>query len=152
MGHRFLVLAFVSLVLISCVRSVKHDEVLAGTRALQFAQAAFIQRDFQKSYPLLSDAAKRYVSPEKFKETLSRLHQGAYPTSLKADEYEPMPGEKALYVYLTGDNGGEQFQYMITMEGTASTDYKVSSFKRGGSYLPSGDKRKFAKPLRISKG
>lgn len=117
--------------LIGCAESFKHDEVLAGKRAAEFAQVVFVKQDFVNGYALLSDAAKRYVSPEKFKETVSRLHPRTNPKSVTATEYEPMHGEKAIYIFLLGENAGEHFYYMLTMEGTAATDYKVSRLTRG---------------------
>ena len=135
--------------LIGCVEKVKHDDDLAGKRAVEFAQVAFVKQDVEKGYLLLSASAKRYVPLEKFRETLSRLYPGAHPTTVTAIEYEPMPGEKAIYIYLTGENAGERFDYTLTMEGTAATDYKVSKIARGhGSYLPStSEKKRFSKPI-----
>jgi hypothetical protein len=128
--HAYRLLVF-AIGLAGCVESYKHDAVLAGKRAAEFAQVAFIRQDFDSGYALLSDAAKRYVSPEKFKETVSRLHPRTHPKSVTATEYEPMPGEKAVYIFLLGENTGERFYYMLTMEGTAATDYKVSRLTRG---------------------
>jgi hypothetical protein len=138
------------MILMSCQESVKHDETLAGKRAVEFAQVAFVKQDVEKAYALLSDGAKSYVPLEKFKETLSRMHPSLHPASLTATEYEPMPGEKAIYIYITGETSGEQLQYTLTMLGTAATDYKVSRFIRGNSsYLPStAEKKRFSKPIR----
>lgn len=132
----FVSLAFV-ITLLGCAESFEHDPVLAGRRAVEFAQVAFVKHDVEKGYVLLSDSAKRYVSVEKFKETLSRLHPRAFPTSVSATEYEPMHGEKAIYIYLIGENSGERFYYRLTMEGTAGTDYRVFRLARGdGPYPP----------------
>jgi hypothetical protein len=131
--------------LMGCAESFDHDGVLAGNRAVEFAQVSFVEQDFNTGYGLLSDAARRYVPPEKFIETISRLHPRARPTRVMAIDYEPMAGEKALYVYLIGESADERFYYMLTMEGTAGTDYKVSSLARGdGPYPPSNRKKKLA--------
>jgi hypothetical protein len=137
------------MILMSCAESIKHDEILAGKRAVEFAQVAFVKQDVEKAYALLADSAKGYVPLEKFKETLSRMHPSLHPTSVTATEYEPMPGEKAIYIYITGETSGEQLQYTLTMLGTAANDYKVSRFNRGNSsYLPStAEKKKFSKPI-----
>ena len=55
--------------LASCAGSVKHDETLAARRAIEFAQFAFIDKNFEKAYELLSDGGKRHLSLDKFKET-----------------------------------------------------------------------------------
>ena len=139
MRYRFFPLVLLVL-FVGCAESVTHDEAQAGKRAVEFAQVAFVKHDVEKGYLLLSDSAKRYVSVEKFKETLSRLHPRAFPTSVTATEYEPMPGEKAIYIYLIGENSGERFYYRLTMEGTAATDYRVSRLTRGDGPYPTKHK------------
>jgi hypothetical protein len=148
MRYHFLILAFV-IGSMGCTKPVKHDEVLAAKRAVQFAELAFVKQDAEKSYQLLSDATKGYVPFDKFKETLARLNPGVHPRSITAIEYEPMPGEKAIYIYLVGKNSGEDFSYTVTMEGTAATDYRVSKVTRGiGSFLPSTtEKKRFSNPI-----
>ena len=145
MRYLFFPLAFV-MGSMGCAESINHDEVLAGRRAVEFAQVAFVKRDIENGYALLSDSTKRYVSLEKFKEVLSRLHPKAFPTSVTASEYEPMPGEKAIYIFLIGENSGEHFYYRLTMEGTATTGYRVLRLDRGsGPYHPSDRKQQFRK-------
>lgn len=145
MRYHFFPLAFV-VGLMGCAESINHDEVLAGRRAVEFAQVAFVKHDVENSYALLSDSTKRHVSLEKFKEVLSRLHPKAFPASVTASEYEPMLGEKAIYIYLVGENSGEHFYYRLTMEGTATTGYRVLSLDRGsGPYRPSNRKQTFKK-------
>jgi len=57
-----------------------------------------------------------------------------------------MSGEKAIYIFLTGENSGEDFYYKLTMEGTAATDYRVSILDRGsGPYPPSNEKQQIGK-------
>jgi hypothetical protein len=134
---------------LACTKSIDHDPELAAKRAVEFARAAFIRQDPGAAYALLSDSAKRYVPLEKFKETISRLHPNGRPSKIEATEYEPMPGEKAMYIYLVGQDSGEQFEYTVTLEGTAATDYRVSKFTRGArSYVPStSDKKRFSPPI-----
>jgi hypothetical protein len=56
-----------------------------------------------------------------------------------------MFGEKAIYIFLTGENSGEHFYYRLTMEGTATTGYRVLRLDRGGTPYPqSSDKKSFA--------
>ena len=133
----------------ACTNPIEHDPALAAKRAVEFARAAFIRQDADGAYALLSDSMRRYVPLAKFKETISRLHPNGRPSKIEAVEYEPMPGEKAMYIYLVGQDSGEQFEYTVTLEGTAATDYRVSKFTRGArSYLPSSsEKKKFPAPI-----
>jgi hypothetical protein len=144
--HLIFVLGF-----LGCTKPVEHDEALAAKRALEFAEVSFVKHDLEKGYALLSDAARRYVPPEKFKETISRLNPSGQATNVTATEYEPMPGEKAIYIYVKLKNSDGQVAYTITMEGTAATDYRVSKIIRAdSSFLPSTKDRKgFSKPIAI---
>jgi len=146
---RYYLLIFACIIgCIACGEPINHDAALAGKRAVEFAKIAFVRQDAEKAYALLSSNTKRYVPFEKFKETLSRLHPSGHPSKVSAIEYEPMPGEKAIYIYITGEDTSGPFDYTLTMEGTASTDYRVSKFTRGVSYLPSTtEKKRFSQPI-----
>ncbi len=115
-----------------CAESVKHDENLAARRAIEFAQAAFIDKNFEKAYDMLSEEGKRHLSFAKFTETITRMHDRGFPTKVTAREYQPMPGENAIWIYLVGQNSQEQFDYRLTMEADEHGDYKVLAFDNGG--------------------
>ena len=114
----------------ACSEPIRHNDELAQKRAIEFAEVALIGRDFDKGYALLSSGAKNHVPVDKFRETLARLHPDGYPTRVTAIGHKPMFNEKAIYVYLSGEASGKQFQYTITMEGTAASDYRVSIINR----------------------
>jgi hypothetical protein len=130
--------------LMGCAESIKHDEVAAGKKAEEFAKITFVRQDIENGYAFLADATKRYVSLEQFKIVISKLHPKAFPKTVTASEYQPMPGEKAIYIFLVGDNSGEHFYYRLTMEGTRTTGYRVLRFDRStGPYPPSNEKQSF---------
>jgi hypothetical protein len=128
--------------LMGCIESVKHDPAGAGKKAEEFAQIAFVKQDSENGYALLADGTRRYVSREQFKQVLAKLHPRGYPKNVKASEYEPMAGEKAIYIFLIGENSGERFYYRLTLEGTATTPYKVLRLDRASEpYPPSSEKK-----------
>ena len=136
--------------LFGCAESKKQDENLAGQRAIEFAQVALINHNFERGYELLSDGGKRHISLAKFKETLTRLHPRGFPTRVTAKEYQPMPGENAMWIYLSGQNAEDQFQYRVTMEATATGDYKVLTLDSGTvgrMFSPLSEKKSFAKVI-----
>ncbi len=144
-----LVVALAALAL-GCADVVKHDEKLAGKRAIEFAQAVLINKNFAKGYELLADGGKRHIPAEKFIESMKRLHPRGFPTRVTAKEYQPMPGENAMWIYLVGQNSEDQFQYRVTMEATANGDYKVLTIDNGqvGKFFSAGgDKQSFANPI-----
>jgi hypothetical protein len=120
--------------LLGCVGKTTHDETLAAKRAVEFAEAVFVHNDVEKGYRLLSDGTRRHVPIDKFKETVRRMHPKGYPTSVTAREFEPMPGgEKAIYIFLTGEGSGDRFEYKLTLEGSPATDYRVTNLEPGTS-------------------
>ncbi|HXG51355.1 MAG TPA: hypothetical protein VNN77_08135 [candidate division Zixibacteria bacterium] len=126
-----------------CAGSVDHDGELARRAGEEFAAAVFVERDFDKGYSLLADGARRYVTREKFREVISRLHPGSFPGSVVATDYEPMHGEKALYLYLIGEAPEEKFYYRLVMEGSAGGTYRpVAVYRSDGPYPPSPDRKK----------
>jgi hypothetical protein len=130
--RNFFLLWIGAMVLFACAKSFEHDHKLAAKRAEEFAQVVFVRKDFENGYAMLSDSGKRYVPLEKFKESVVKSHPRNYPTKIAATDYEPMSGEKAIYIYVAGETVGEQFNYTLTLDGTAATDYKVIRFSRGG--------------------
>jgi hypothetical protein len=112
-----------------CAESIKQDENLAAQRAIEFARIVLVDKKFDQGYELLSDSGKRHISLAKFKETMTRLHPRGFPTTVTAKEYQPMPGENALWIYLNGQN--PEMHYRLTMEATASGDYKILTIDSG---------------------
>ena len=132
----------------SCAKTTQHDEQLAAKRAIEFAQVALVNGNFDTGYDLLAAGGKRYISREKFKETVARLHPRGLPTKVTAKEYQPMPGEQAIWIYLVGQNAEEQFQYRITMEATGHGDYQVLTLDSGvvgRFFAPTSEKKSFTK-------
>ena len=139
-----------SVLVAGCAESTKHDENLAAKRAIEFAQVTLINKNLDKGYELLAAGGKRHISLDKFKETVTRLHPRGFPTKITAKEYQPMPGEKAMWIYLTGQNGEDQFQYRLTMEVTDNGDYKVLTLDNGmvGRFFStSSEKKPFLQPI-----
>ena len=103
---------------------------MAAKRALEFAEVALVKQDFDAAYALLSNKAKSYVTVEKFKETIRRLHPDGYPLTVRTTGFKPMKDEKAIYVYLSADTANRQFHYTLTLTGSAASDYQVSVVAR----------------------
>jgi hypothetical protein len=125
-----------------CAAKYEHNPNLAAQKAEEFATLAFVKRDFDAAYGLLAESTQSHVPLAQFKQTLIKNQTEARPVKIVAKEYEPMPGEKAIYVFLTGENGSEQFSFRITMEGTAESGYKVLRFDPGRFNLPGGERKK----------
>ncbi len=142
MKLRFLLLVLV-VVSQSCslgVRAFKHSPDAAGKEAEKFAFLAFVKHDFQNA--LLKLVGQSFGSEMKLKEIVGKMHPTGYPDAVVATEFEPIPGQRAMNIFLVGENNSEQFYYRFTMAGTAETGYRVSGLWRGsGPYPPSKRRR-----------
>jgi hypothetical protein len=140
----------VFVLLSNCAQSTPHDENLAAKRAIEFAQVTLINKNLDQGYELLAPGGKRHISLDKFKETVTRLHPRGFPTRVTAKEFQAMPGENAMWIYLTGQNSEDQFQYRLTMEATGNGDYKVLTLDSGTVgrlFSPLSEKKPLAKPI-----
>lgn len=140
-----------SLVLVSCVQVIQHNQDLAAANALEFAKAAFIERNTEKAYPLLSKEAQKVLSSQQFSESLMRLHPSGWPSRVTANEYEPIPGQRGRHIYLSGQINSATIYYLITMGGTAKDGYRVVNFA-SRSDLPPPTKLRQLLPTQRSVG
>lgn len=137
---RYVSSLIILLLLSGCSDTIDHDPNLAARKAEEFAALAYVQQDFAGAYALLTESTRRHVSPAQFQQTLAKNQAGAKPAKVVAQEYEPMSGEKAIYIYLVGDNGGTS--YRITLEGSGASGYRVLRFDNAGFNLSVGKRKK----------
>lgn len=109
---------------------------MAARQAELFAQTAFIERNLTSAYRLLSANARSDVPFERFRDEILKMHEGKYPASVKAVEFERIPGQKEMNIYLVGEAGDENFYYRFVMDGTLETDYKVAGVWRNDVPYP----------------
>lgn len=142
--RRILAVSIVLCSLPSCVSVIAHDEKAAAKVATQFAQTAFVDRDYSKAHSLMSSSVAQQITSDKLSETIAKMHPKSFPTQLTATEFEPMPGQRGMMIYLKGTGDGEDFYYRFVMEGDASSGYRVSGLFRGNGTYPPSNRR----PLR----
>jgi hypothetical protein len=130
----------VLLLLVMCgcfkVNKFSHSPAMAARQAQQFARKAFIERDLTTAYGLLAQNARSDVSYEQFRGEIVKMHPKQYPAFVKAVEYERIPGQKQMNIYLIGEAGDEKFYYRCVMEGTLESGYQVSAVWRNDSPYP----------------
>ena len=115
---------------------------MAAGKAQQFADVAFVKRDFEAAYPLLSQNLRASITMNQFKDVVSKMHVSEYPLFVRATDYEPLMGKKAMNIYLTGDAENGRFYYRFVMEGTQETNYVVSGFWRNDGPYPASNMRR----------
>lgn len=132
----------------SCVKTIHHNPDVAAINAVEFARVAIIQSDYSTAYQKLSDGARQQLSVDELKTSIEKMHPNNWPRSITASEYEPVPGQKAIHIFLRGKNDKEDFVYLLSLEGTADTAYTVSGIIRLQSLPPSTTR--FPLPIRRS--
>lgn len=130
------------LVCFGCAEKYEHDPNGAAQKAEAFAALAWTKQDYDGAYAMLAEGTRRHVSLPQFTQTVAKDQSTVKPGRIVAREYEPMAGEKAIYIYLTSEEGGAPSSYRITMEGTAATGYTVLRFDRGAGFSLPGAPRK----------
>lgn len=132
MTVKVLTLLFLLFLPWGCAEEITHDEKLAATRAVEFAEATFVRRHLDKGYALLTDKTRAYVPLEIFTDKVTKMHPSGYPSKVTpVGSVLPVKGEKIIHVRLRGDGGGGRFEYAVTVAGTAATDYRVTTFSGG---------------------
>jgi hypothetical protein len=139
-----IVASFVCCLLTSCINVVAQDEGAAAKAATQFAQTAFVSRDYERAHELLIRSGINQFTTAKLSEAIARMHPKTFPTEVLATDFEPIPGQRAMNIYLKGRGEGEDFYYRLVMVGDATSGYRVSGLYRGNRPSPSPNKR----PLR----
>ena len=87
----------------SCgVRVLVHDEQAAARTAARFADLAFDRSDYAGARALLSPQMQQALPTDKLAAEVARMHPKARPSEGVATEFEPLPGQQAMGIYLKG--------------------------------------------------
>ena len=128
-----------SIVLGSCsINFIQHDQNKAKSVAEEFGNSAFVRRDYSKAFPLLRlDRASDFTvsSLEKMVEEMYPHYE--FPNSVHATEYEIVPSQKVVNVYLKGVSDAKIQFYCIVLAGDQADGYKVTEFYRREKPFPS---------------
>jgi hypothetical protein len=127
-------------------RVTVHDEMKAARVAEKFARAAFVARDFPTAHGFMSKEAQEQIPLSTLTEAAAKMHAAGLPTSVKATDFEPISGQRAMNILLVGQNGSESFYYRLVMVGDSGSGYSVASVSRGNGPYP-GNKRPLPSPV-----
>jgi len=115
-----------------CAENLDHDTALATKRAIEFAEATFVRGNIDQGYAMLADKARSYVPLNIFADKVNKMHPSGRPNRIAGLSAVPVKGEKLVNVTLRGEGDG-QFLYNIAVIGTATEDYRVTTFSGGRS-------------------
>lgn len=134
------VLSILAAILSCSFHASKQDPDKAARSAVEFAKAVLVERDMDKGYGLLDPEVQSNAPKEKFAEVAMSIVADISPTVVTATEFEPIPGEEMMNIYLTGEKGTEKLYYRIPMRGNAEKGYKPVGILRG-EYPPSASRQ-----------
>ena len=99
---------------------------------------AFVRSNYAGAETMLSSAMQKALPTDKFAGQVVQMHPKGRPSEVAATEFEPIPGQPAMTIYLKGTGGDETFFYRLLMVGDKLSGYRVGGLWRGsGPYPPS---------------
>lgn len=136
------ILCFVFCVSASCSNNIiKHNQHDASKAANNFVKLGLVESNYASAYMLLDTELQKTVTVEKMADNITKMHPKDRPATIQAIEYEPIPGQRAMNIYLLGSNGTDKFYYRIVMTGDAVTGYKVGGILRGTGPYPASNRK-----------
>jgi hypothetical protein len=124
---------FLTLAVFGCADSFEHDTGLASKRAIEFAEVTFVRANLEQGYGLLADKARSYIPMNIFTDKINKMQPSGRPSKIVAVSANAVKGEKIVQVVLRGEGADGRFEYSISLTGTASADYRVTTFGGGRS-------------------
>jgi hypothetical protein len=86
-----------------------HQPSMAADAGEAFADAAFVKGDADRAFALLTPEFAAEVSMDELTEVLTQLHRDGRPDSVRAVEYEPLPGYRGMGIYIEGEAADRVF-------------------------------------------
>jgi hypothetical protein len=108
----------------------RHEPTEAALAAEEFADAAFVADDLETAYAALHRELADQLTPDQFRTLMARMHPEGRPSSVRALEFERLPGFRGMTIYLEGSAGDTTFFYRFLMEGTSTSGYTVAGIWR----------------------
>ncbi len=142
--HKVFFLTVVLILALSCTpHFFKHDQNIAAKEAVKIANLLFVKQDVETGFEIQRAGQSEEFTLEKLRAFVNDLHKsGVFPNEVWAIEYEPMPGQEGMKIYLTGRNKDDFFWYQFVMIGTEPKGYRVFAIYRFDGEFPASTLRK----------
>ncbi len=119
-----------------------HDPNAAAATAEAFARSAFVSKDMGAAYAMMTPRVREGIPQQTFSDAIGKMHPNGFADEVSAVEYEPIPGQAGMNIYLIGRNSSETFYYRMSMAGDKLTGYQVSSAGREKGAFPPSKRRR----------
>ncbi len=107
-------------------RVMNHSPSAAAAVAQRYVDLLIVQQDANAAYELVDADARSRVSSATLQESVAKAPGHGQVTSVRAVEYQPVPGQPAMDIFLTGSAGGSSFYYAVRVSGTMDEGYLVN--------------------------
>ncbi len=119
------------------INVINHDADEAGRAALSFSERAFVRRDFNSAFELITHTKSGSVTVEQIQNLVQEMHpDGQYPSTVELSEYEVIPGKPIIRVFLKSSINGSNAYYLIVVEGQRGTGYEVTELYKSENQFP----------------
>jgi hypothetical protein len=129
---------------VGCVKPkiISYDQQLAGKRAQEFANIAFVKRDFEGAHKLLPKELDPSFDVAALKKFVWDMHPtDKFPEVVLAEDYEIVIGQEKVNIYLEGKRDAENLHYLLVMGGNKSEGYRVTEMYRSDTPYPANNLR-----------
>ena len=80
------------------IRALYAGPAVAKATAIEFAQAAFVDKNYAKAHQLLSTTMQQKITPEKLQQMIEQDHSTSCPSTIEVSRCEPIPSHSGLNV------------------------------------------------------
>jgi hypothetical protein len=108
------------------VRTLNHSPSSAASVAQRYVDLLVVQQNVDAAYALVDTDARARISSTELKDAVTKAPGYGLVTSIQATEYQPVPGQPAIDIFLTGSGGGATVYYVVRLSGTADKGYQVN--------------------------
>jgi len=107
-------------------RVLNHSPSAAAEVAQRYVDLLVVQQDAEAAYELVDEDARERIDSAALAESVAKAPGYGEVTSVEAVEYQPVPGQPAVDVFLTGSAGGATYYYAVRLSGTMDEGYLVN--------------------------
>lgn len=107
-------------------RVLNHSPSAAAEVADRYVDLLVVQQDADAAYELVDADARRRISSAALVESVAKSPGYGEVTSVEAVEYQPVPGQPVVDIFLTGSAGDATYYYAVRLSGTVDEGYLVN--------------------------
>ncbi|MBS1952594.1 MAG: hypothetical protein JST89_00265 [Cyanobacteria bacterium SZAS-4] len=115
---------------IKVIRGLYADPFLGKAVAESFANAAFVNKEYDKAYAMLSAKQRASINPNQFQQSIEEAHANLHPLSVAVNHFERTYQRTRSNFALVGDNQAEKFYYHISIVIEPNEEFKVEQWNR----------------------